>query len=104
MRAHLAVLVAIALSLVGLAAIEARAAPTGSYVAELAAPLETPRQEIVGGRLWKCAGDRCAAPPDGTRPILVCQRVATVFGKLVRFASPAGELSSEELSRCNGAS
>jgi hypothetical protein len=104
MRAHLVVLVAIALALFGLAAIEAQAAPRGSYVAELAAPMAAPRQEIVAGLLWKCAGEHCTAPTDGSRPVLVCERLAKVFGQFVRFAGPAGELPSEELARCNGAS
>lgn len=80
------------------------AARGGSNVVALTNPLEAPRQAIVGGVLWKCAGASCAAPADGSRPILVCQRVAKTFGPIARFTSPAGELSSEDLSRCNGQS
>jgi hypothetical protein len=82
----------------------AQAAPRGSYVAALATPLPAPRQEIVEGILWKCAGERCAAPSEGSRPVLVCQRVARTFGTIARFTTPNGNLSSEELSRCNGQS
>lgn len=82
----------------------AQAAPRGGSIAALAAPLAEPRQEIISGVLWKCAGGQCTAASEGSRPLLVCQRVAKTFGQVARFSSPAGELSSEELSRCNGAS
>lgn len=77
------------------------AAPRAGYGAALAMPLPAPRQEIVGGLLWKCAGGQCAAPADGSRPVMVCQRIARTFGTVTRFTSPAGELSGEDLSRCN---
>jgi hypothetical protein len=77
------------------------AAPRAGYGAVLATPLPAPRHEIVGGLLWKCAGGQCAAPADGSRPVLVCQRVAKAFGAVTRFTGPAGELSGEDLSRCN---
>lgn len=80
----------------------AQAAPRGIYVVALAAPLARPRQEIVDGVLWKCAGERCAAASEGSRALLVCQRVAKIFGAVARFTMPNGELSSEDLSRCNG--
>jgi hypothetical protein len=67
-------------------------------------PLAAPRQEIISGILWKCAGGHCTAPAEGSRPLLVCQRLARTFGQVVRFSTPAGELSREDLSRCNGAS
>ena len=76
----------------------------GSSVVALVKALDAPRQAIVGGVLWKCAGTGCTAPAEGSRPVLVCQRVAKVFGPIARFASPAGELSNEDLARCNGQS
>ncbi len=79
-----------------------QAQPRGAYGAVLAAPIAAPRQDILGGTLWKCAGERCTAPADGSRPLLVCQRVARAFGPLARFTAPTGELSSADLSRCNG--
>lgn len=72
------------------------------YAAGLAAPLAAPRREVIGGMLWKCEGDRCSAVGEGSRPVLVCERVARKFGAVARFNSPDGELSAEELARCNG--
>lgn len=91
-----------ALAFAALNATGAQAAPRGDYVAALATPLAAPRQQVVDGLLWKCAGDHCAAPSDGSRPVLVCQRVAKAFGPVAQFTAPGGLLSREDLSRCNG--
>lgn len=94
------IIAAAGLALVGA---QAQAAPRGgAYVAALATPLTSAKQEIISGVLWKCAGESCTAPAEGSRPMMVCERVAKKFGPLARFASPAGELSAEDLSRCNG--
>lgn len=89
------------LALVASGTCTALAAPAG-YVVALATPLPAPKRQIVDGVLWKCTGDRCAAPADGSQPIRMCQRVTKAFGTVTRFVAPSGELSSEELSRCNG--
>ena len=82
----------------------AQAAPAGgSYSATLAAQLPEARREIIDGAIWRCAGERCAAPADGGRAQVVCGRVARKFGQVARFAGPQGALSSEQLTRCNGA-
>lgn len=94
---------AASLAFAGIVSSPALAAPRGgSYVAALTAPLAEPREGIIDGALWKCAGDRCSAPAKGSRPVVVCGRVAKKFGAVARFTSPQGELSAEELSRCNG--
>ena len=104
MRKILPVISTFAVVLAALGNGTAHAAPRGGNTAALATPLAAPKQEIVSGVLWKCAGEHCAAPTDGSRPLLVCQRVAKTFGPVARFTTPAGELSNEELSRCNGPS
>jgi hypothetical protein len=81
-----------------------QAAPREGNIAALARPLASPRQKIVGGVLWKCAGGRCAAPSDGSRPVLTCRRVAKAFGPVASFTTPGGTLSNEDLSRCNAGS
>jgi hypothetical protein len=92
------------LALAGTAVSPAQAAPRGgSYVAALTAPLAEPREDIIDGALWKCTGDQCSAPAKGSRPVVVCGRVARKFGEVTRFSSPQGELSTEDLARCNGA-
>jgi hypothetical protein len=78
------------------------AAQPGLYVAALVTPVPAPRQEIVDGQLWKCSGEECTAPAQGGRAAGTCARVARKLGPLARFTSPQGELSAEELARCNG--
>ncbi len=77
------------------------AAQRNSYSAALAAPLSAPRREIIGGMLWKCEADRCTATGEGSRTVLLCQRVAKKFGTVARFTAPQGDISSDELNRCN---
>lgn len=101
MRHALTLVSAVALGLTAFAGTAQAAARAGAFAA-LVTPLLQPKQEIVSGVLWKCEGERCAAASDGSRPLLVCRRVAKAFGQVARFSTPAGELSSEEISRCNG--
>ncbi|MEP7223217.1 MAG: hypothetical protein ABI673_11200 [Novosphingobium sp.] len=77
-------------------------ASAAEWSAKLSAPLPAPRQAIVNSVLWKCAGDTCVAPDQGSRPVLVCRSVSRAFGPVARFASSSGELAAEDLSRCAG--
>ena len=73
----------------------------GGYSAKLAAPVAAARQEVLGSALWKCAGDACRAPGDTSSPAASCARVVKTFGKVASFASSKGELSAEQLDKCN---
>jgi hypothetical protein len=79
------------------------AAARGAYTVTLAAPLAKPRQEILDGTMWRCTADRCGAPVDGERAVSICGKVARKFGPVAQFATPQGELSAEDLARCNAA-
>jgi hypothetical protein len=76
---------------------------SGAFVATLAAPLAEARREILGGKVWKCEGDRCAAPFDGGHGVRTCATVAQKFGTVAAFATPRGALTAEELTACNAA-
>ena len=81
----------------------ASAAAAGLYSASLATPLPGAKREIIDGAIWRCESDRCSAPADGGRALPVCGKVSRKFGPVARFASPQGELNTEQLARCNGA-
>ena len=81
----------------------AQAPVAKSYSATLASALEAPQREVINGVLWNCAGDSCKGPVDGARAGNTCARVAKKFGQVTRFATPKGEMTAEELQRCNGA-
>ena len=69
--------------------------------AVLAAPLAAPKSEIISGAVWTCAGNTCSAAVQGSRPVLQCARVAKTFGPVARYVTSKGELSAEDLARCN---
>ena len=77
------------------------AARGGAYAVTLASALDAPRREIVDGAMWRCAGERCTAPADGERPLALCGKVAKKFGPVAAFAGPQGEMSADDLTRCN---
>lgn len=71
------------------------------YTATLATPLAAPRQEILRGVLWNCAGDTCTAPRDVSRDVNVCARLAAKVGPVASFATPRGAMGGDDLARCN---
>ncbi|MEO5598447.1 MAG: hypothetical protein ABIQ66_07490 [Novosphingobium sp.] len=83
-------------------ALPTQAMAAGGFSAKLASELPAPKQAIINGVLWKCAGDQCVAPDQGSRPVLVCRSVAKAFGPVTRFATTAGEISADELAKCAG--
>lgn len=83
------------------ASVPAAAGTGGSYAAQLREPLAAPRTAVIGGVLWKCSGDLCSAPAQGSRAVVVCARVAGKIGPVVRFNAPEGALDAADLARCN---
>lgn len=86
-----------------LASTSAAAGTGGTYAAQMREPLAAPRAAVISGVLWKCSGDQCSAPAQGSRAVLVCARLAVKIGPVVRFSAPEGGLDSEALARCNAA-
>lgn len=78
-------------------------AGAAGYTAKLATGLQAPKQKVVNGVVWSCTGDSCAGPIDGARPVNTCLQVVKAFGPVSSFATPKGELSADDLKRCNGA-
>ncbi len=72
-------------------------------VASLATPLETSRKIVINETLWKCAGDVCKSAVENSRPANTCIRLVKKIGPVTSFATPRGELSAEDLQRCNAA-
>ena len=92
---------AIAGTIASFGATTTTAQAAAGYTARLAAPLEAPRSDVLGSALWKCAGDACSAAREDSSPTASCARVARNFGRVAAFTSPRGELSAEQLERCN---
>ncbi len=71
------------------------------YSVSLQTPVAGARNEIVRGVLWKCAGSECTASRDVSRPVFVCSRLVKKIGPVASFRTPDGDLSAEDLTRCN---
>lgn len=78
-------------------------AGTAVNAATLATGLGTPAKKVVNGALWQCTEAACVGQIDGSRPVNTCRQVAKTFGAVTKFATPKGELSAEDLQRCNAA-
>jgi len=83
------------------AAAPAHAQQSGYYHAELASPVDAPRQEILSGVVWHCEATSCTGTKSGSRSVIVCGRLTNKFGPVASFADPKGELDAEALERCN---
>ncbi len=78
-------------------------AQSARYTAVLATALEAPAKKVVNGAAWTCTGTSCTGSSDGSAPARTCARVVKAFGPVTSFATPKGELSADQLARCNGA-
>lgn len=78
-------------------------AQSAKYSAQLASAIEAPAKKVVNGAVWNCTGTSCTGSSDGSAPARTCARVVKAFGPVTSFATPKGELSADQLARCNGA-
>ncbi len=79
-------------------------AGTNHYNAKLSTAVAAPQDKVVNDVVWKCAGDSCSGPIDGSRAVNTCIRVVKAFGKVQSFTGPKGEFGAEDLAKCNAAS
>lgn len=79
-----------------------QAAPSGPYYqAKLASALAQPRKEVLDGVVWNCAGDSCAGSRGGSRPVIVCGKLAHHVGAVASFSVAGDALGAEDLAACN---
>lgn len=82
-------------------AVPASAQSGGFYRAELAAPLDAPRKEVLNGVVWRCEGASCTAPKASSRAEIVCGKLARKVGAIASFSHGEDALDDAALSRCN---
>lgn len=99
-RALFAGSLAVAAAMIPIAA-PASAQASGFYRAELAAPLDAPRKEVLNGVVWRCEGASCIAPKASARAEIVCGKLARKVGPVASFAHGEDALDEAALSRCN---
>lgn len=75
-----------------------------AFVASLEQPKEERVEFIANKAIWVCEGEVCSAELDRRKPtVRSCKEVAEEIGRLAAFASERGELSEDQLQRCNEA-
>jgi hypothetical protein len=95
------------ISAAALFAVPALAAVAPYAKAKLAAPLASPKTEVIGGLQWSCTGDSCVANPKGSvaswSSMYACKKVSGSFGALASYSSRGLTMSSSDVSVCNKA-
>jgi hypothetical protein len=71
------------------------------YHATLVSPLAEPKQEILDGVAWNCAGDACTGTKSGSRAVIVCGRLANRVGEIASFSAAGDVLGARQLAACN---
>ena len=82
-----------------LAPAPAQAQSGAYYRATLEQPVER-RTEIIRGGTFICSGTICVGTKARSRPALVCEKLASEFGKVASFSVAGTEIDAEDLATC----
>jgi hypothetical protein len=75
------------------------------FTVKLEAPVAQQTRIIALNAVWDCAGDTCRARPSHGANVRSCRQFVREAGARVQSYGPAGgELSADEIARCNGES
>ncbi len=81
----------------------AQAQTSAAYRATMAAPVarDGPVKALATG--WNCAGATCTGPAINGRfgEPRACREIAKAAGAVTAFAGPRGEMSADDLAKCN---
>ena len=74
------------------------------FTVKLSAPLAEPTRVIAQSTIWNCDGDTCVARPSHASSVRACRQFLRQAGdvRVIAYGPEGGELSAEELARCNG--
>lgn len=88
-------------SILGFAAAQAQAAKAPYYQVELNQALSAPKNKMVKGSFFRCAGNTCASNSDSASAKNMCVWVAREFGEVKSFQAGKRILTADELAKCN---
>lgn len=71
-----------------------------SYTAKLAVPAT--ERIIARDITWSCGADACQGSTVESRPVVLCESLARVAGKVDTFLVDGRAFSEAELTKCNG--
>lgn len=61
------------------------------------------RQVIASNTVWICEGDTCRARPNHAASVRACRQFVRETGaRVVAYGPEGGELTADEIARCNG--
>lgn len=73
------------------------------FTAKLETPVAEQTRVIAQHTLWSCSGDTCLARPTHAASVRACRQLQReVGGRIVAYGPEGGELSADEIARCNG--
>lgn len=73
------------------------------FTVKLEAPVSESTRVIANNAVWTCEGDTCVARPTHAATVRACRQFVREAGARVTAYGPeGGELSADELQRCNG--
>jgi len=81
----------------------ALAAVKPTFVAKLAAPLATPKNNVIAASVvWDCVGNTCTAKMDSKKPSARdCADLAAQVGALTAYGTGEKVLDEAKLTQCN---
>jgi hypothetical protein len=73
------------------------------FTAKIEAPVAEQTRVIANNAVWTCEGDTCRARPTHSATVRACRQFVRESGaRVVSYGPEGGELSADELARCNG--
>lgn len=73
------------------------------FTAKIEAPVAETTRYIASNTIWTCEGDTCRARPNHVASVRACRQFVREAGvRVISYGPEGGELSAEEIARCNG--
>lgn len=73
------------------------------FTVKIEAPLASGERVIAQNTVWSCSGDTCRARPNHSASVRACRQFVRESGaRVVAYGPEGGELSADEIARCNG--
>ncbi len=73
------------------------------FTARLEAPLAAGVRVIAQNTVWSCDGDTCRSRPSHGASVHACRQFVRESGaRVLAYGPEGGELTADELARCNG--
>lgn len=93
--------IAVASTLVALAAPAYAERPNGSYYTAIEANPQGRDSAIISDTIWHRTANGLRGPRAGSRPEIVCAQVARKFGELRSFSADGVAFDADRLASCN---